>query len=101
MSQLQVDNPLGTCSLQVSWQEAMGVADGYILQLLDRRGSLLANSSQPAGRTWDRFDTLTPGRTYHILVQTTSGEVHSRGVGAKAQTRTTSCLLPVPHVNVP
>lgn len=40
---LQADNRHTTCSIQVSWQEARGVADGYSLQLLDDRGHLVTN----------------------------------------------------------
>uniref|UniRef100_A0A3Q3FBX1 protein-tyrosine-phosphatase n=1 Tax=Labrus bergylta TaxID=56723 RepID=A0A3Q3FBX1_9LABR len=89
---LQVDDLLSTCSLQVSWQEALGVSDGYVLQLQDDRGSLITNSSQPAEHTSFRFDRLTPGKKYRVLVQTISGGVHSRGVSVDAQTRKTSCL---------
>nr|XP_020509241.1 LOW QUALITY PROTEIN: receptor-type tyrosine-protein phosphatase beta [Labrus bergylta] len=84
---LQVDDLLSTCSLQVSWQEALGVSDGYVLQLQDDRGSLITNSSQPAEHTSFRFDRLTPGKKYRVLVQTISGGVHSRGVSVDAQTR--------------
>uniref|UniRef100_A0A667ZM29 protein-tyrosine-phosphatase n=1 Tax=Myripristis murdjan TaxID=586833 RepID=A0A667ZM29_9TELE len=84
---LQVDNGHTTCSLQVSWQEALGVADGYSLQLLDERGNLVMNSSQPSGHTEHRFNGLTPGKKYRVLVQTTSGGVHSLGVTAGARTR--------------
>uniref|UniRef100_A0A672YIZ3 protein-tyrosine-phosphatase n=1 Tax=Sphaeramia orbicularis TaxID=375764 RepID=A0A672YIZ3_9TELE len=64
---LQVSNLHTTCSLQVSWQEALGVADGYSLQLLDDRGSLVVNSSQPSGHTQHRFNNLIPGKKYRIL----------------------------------
>ncbi|XP_029379627.1 receptor-type tyrosine-protein phosphatase beta [Echeneis naucrates] len=84
---VQVGNLHTTCSLQVSWQEAVGVADGYVLQVLDSRGSQVANASQPTGHTSHRFDGLTPGKRYRVLVQTTSGGVHSVGVSAEAQTR--------------
>uniref|UniRef100_A0A672YI87 protein-tyrosine-phosphatase n=1 Tax=Sphaeramia orbicularis TaxID=375764 RepID=A0A672YI87_9TELE len=84
---LQVSNLHTTCSLQVSWQEALGVADGYSLQLLDDRGSLVVNSSQPSGHTQHRFNNLIPGKKYRILVQTTSGGVLSQGVSAEARTR--------------
>nr|XP_020471463.1 receptor-type tyrosine-protein phosphatase beta-like isoform X2 [Monopterus albus] len=84
---LQLENLHTTCSLQVSWQEALGVADGYNLQVVDSRGSLVANSSQPSGQTRHRFDGLTPGKKYRVLVQTTSGGVHSLAVSAEAQTR--------------
>ncbi|XP_029289713.1 receptor-type tyrosine-protein phosphatase beta [Cottoperca gobio] len=83
---LQVEDLLSTRSLQVSWQEALGVSDGYVLQLLDDRG-LVINSSQPSGHTRLRFDRLTPGKKYRVLVQTTSGGVHSPGVSAEAWTR--------------
>ncbi|XP_039990021.1 receptor-type tyrosine-protein phosphatase beta-like isoform X2 [Xiphias gladius] len=84
---LQVENLNTTCSLQVSWQEALGVADGYILQVLDDRDSLVTNSSQPSGHTSYRFDGLIPGKKYRVLVQTTSGGIHSLGVSAEARTR--------------
>ncbi|KAM3870109.1 receptor-type tyrosine-protein phosphatase beta [Diretmus argenteus] len=84
---LQADNRHTTCSLQLSWQEALGVADGYSLTLLDERGSLVANSSQPSGLTQHRFDSLTPGKKYRILVQTSSGGVYSQGVSTEARTR--------------
>ncbi|XP_062276737.1 receptor-type tyrosine-protein phosphatase beta-like [Scomber scombrus] len=83
---LQVENMHSTSSLQVSWQEALGVSDGYDLQVLDDRGSLVTNSSQPSGSTKHIFNGLTPGKKYRILVQTTSGGVHSQGVSAVART---------------
>lgn len=86
---LQADNRHTTCSLQVSWQEALGVSDGYTLQLLDERGGLVANSSLPSGHTQHRFDGLTPGKKYRVLVHTTSGGVFSLGVSADARTRKT------------
>lgn len=89
---VQLEDLHSTCSLQVSWQEALGVSDGYILQLLDDRGGLVSNSSRPSGQTSCRFDGLTPGRKYRVLVQTTSGGVRSWGVSAEARTRKTSCF---------
>ncbi|XP_063333519.1 receptor-type tyrosine-protein phosphatase beta-like isoform X3 [Pelmatolapia mariae] len=83
---LQVDSHHTTCSIQVSWQEALGVADGYVLQVLDDRGSMVRNVSQPFGHTWQQFDGLTPGKKYRVLVQTTSGGVHSVGVSTEART---------------
>ncbi|XP_034442991.1 receptor-type tyrosine-protein phosphatase beta-like isoform X4 [Hippoglossus hippoglossus] len=84
---LQVENLHTTCSLQVSWQEALGVADGYILQVLDDRGFLVTNSSRDAGCTSYRFHRLIPGKKYRVLVQTTSGGVHSPAVSAESRTR--------------
>lgn len=66
------------------------MSDGYVLQLLDDRGSLVTNSSQPSGHTRFMFDSLTPGKKYRVQVQTTSGGVHSPGVSAGARTRKTS-----------
>lgn len=84
---LQVENLHSTCSLQVSWQEALGIADRYNLQVLDSRGSLVRNISQPTRHTRYRFDNLTPGKKYRVLVQTTSDGVNSLGVSAEARTR--------------
>ncbi|XP_036963340.1 receptor-type tyrosine-protein phosphatase beta-like isoform X3 [Acanthopagrus latus] len=84
---VQLEDLHSTCSLQVSWQEALGVSDGYVLQLLDDRGGLVSNSSRLSGQTSCRFDGLTPGRKYRVLVQTTSGGVRSWGVSAEARTR--------------
>ncbi|XP_068452577.1 receptor-type tyrosine-protein phosphatase beta-like [Clinocottus analis] len=84
---LQVEQLQLTCSLQVSWQEALGVSDGYVLQLLDDLGRLVTNSSQAAGRTSFQFHGLTPGKRYRVLVQTASGGVHSQGASAGARTR--------------
>ncbi|XP_014003320.1 receptor-type tyrosine-protein phosphatase beta isoform X1 [Salmo salar] len=87
---LQADNRHTTCSIQVSWQEARGVADGYSLQLLDDRGHLVTNSSQASSGSTPlqhHFDGLTPGKRYHVLVHTTSGGVRSEGVTAEARTR--------------
>ena len=85
-----MDDLQSTCSLQVSWQDALGVSDGYVLQLLDERGGLVTNCSQPSGQTRFRFNDLTPGKKYRVLVQTTSGGVHSQGISAEARTRKNS-----------
>ncbi|CDQ65313.1 unnamed protein product [Oncorhynchus mykiss] len=90
---LQADNRHTTCTIQVSWQEARGVADGYSLQLLDDRGHLVTNSSQTSSGSMPlqhRFDGLTPGKRYRVLVHTTSGGVHSEGVETEARTRPAS-----------
>ncbi|XP_076119767.1 receptor-type tyrosine-protein phosphatase beta [Alosa pseudoharengus] len=84
---LQVDNKHTTGSLLVSWQAGWGVFDGYSLQLLDERGSLVTVSSEGAGSTQHRFDRLTPGKKYRVLVQTLSGSIPSKGVSAEGRTR--------------
>lgn len=83
---LQVEELRSTNSLQVSWQEALGVSDAYVLQLLDDRGILVTNTTEASGRTTHQFSDLTPGRKYRVLVQTSSGGVHSPGVSAEART---------------
>ncbi|KAM8892397.1 receptor-type tyrosine-protein phosphatase beta isoform 2-T2 [Spinachia spinachia] len=84
---VQVEELRLTCGLQVSWQAALGVSDGYVLQLLDQQGVLLTNCSQPSGLTGFQFHGLTPGKRYQVLVKTTSGGVHSLPVTTGAQTR--------------
>uniref|UniRef100_A0A672GPJ3 protein-tyrosine-phosphatase n=1 Tax=Salarias fasciatus TaxID=181472 RepID=A0A672GPJ3_SALFA len=84
---LQVDSLVWSCGLQVSWQEAVGVADSYFLQVLDGRGVPVANASRPIGLGSHRFDGLTPGRRYRVLVQTSSGGVQSPAVSTETRTR--------------
>uniref|UniRef100_A0AAQ4S4Y9 protein-tyrosine-phosphatase n=2 Tax=Gasterosteus aculeatus aculeatus TaxID=481459 RepID=A0AAQ4S4Y9_GASAC len=84
---LQVEELHLSCGLQVSWQAALGVSDGYVLQLLDQQGAVLTNCSQPSGLTGFKFHGLIPGKRYRVLVQTTSGGVHSRAVSTGARTR--------------
>ncbi|XP_032364750.1 receptor-type tyrosine-protein phosphatase beta [Etheostoma spectabile] len=86
VTSLQVD-PLSTSSLALRWQEALGVADGYFLQLLDDTGSQLTHYFLSSGITAFTFHDLTPGRKYRVMVQTTSGGVYSLGVSAAARTR--------------
>lgn len=91
---LQVEELHSTHSLQVSWKEALGVADGYVLQLLDDRGSLVTNISRAFGETRHWFEGLTAGRKYRVQVQTSSGGVHSQRVSTEART----CETPGPQL---
>nr|XP_061780963.1 receptor-type tyrosine-protein phosphatase beta-like [Nerophis lumbriciformis] len=84
---LQVENLAGTSSLQVSWQVAAGVSDGYFLQLLEEQGIVLVNATLPPTCTQHMFDSLTPGKKYRLLVQTISGGLQSIVVSAEACTR--------------
>ncbi|XP_061532399.1 receptor-type tyrosine-protein phosphatase beta-like isoform X2 [Phycodurus eques] len=84
---LLVENPAGTDGLRASWREATGVSDGYFLQLLDERGAVLANATPTGALARHTFHGLSPGRRYGVLVRTTSGEVQSLGVSARARTR--------------
>lgn len=83
---LQVEELHSTHSLQVSWKEALGVSDAYVLQLLDDRGILVTNTSETSGSTRHQFNDLTPGRNYRVSVQTSSGGIHSPSVSAEART---------------
>ncbi|XP_061631134.1 receptor-type tyrosine-protein phosphatase beta-like isoform X2 [Phyllopteryx taeniolatus] len=84
---LLVENPAGSDGLRASWREATGVSDGYFLQLLDERGAVLANATATGALARHTFPGLSPGRRYGVLVRTTSGEVQSLGVSARARTR--------------
>ncbi|XP_035257470.1 receptor-type tyrosine-protein phosphatase beta-like isoform X1 [Anguilla anguilla] len=84
---LQVDNKHTTCSLLATWRAGAGVADGYSLRLLDERGALVANGSQPAGAAQHRFDRLTAGKKYRLQVHTVSGGIQSEAAVAEGRTR--------------
>uniref|UniRef100_A0A8C9SQ83 protein-tyrosine-phosphatase n=1 Tax=Scleropages formosus TaxID=113540 RepID=A0A8C9SQ83_SCLFO len=84
---LLVDSQQSTNSLLVSWHPARGLADGYRLQLLDEKGILLFNHSQPSDNTEHRFNRLTPGKKYRVRVQTLSGGVASEGAVGEGRTR--------------
>lgn len=73
--------------LLVSWQAARGVYDSYRLQILDERGTLVANHSQSADTRQHYFTQLTPGKKYRIRMQTVSGGISSRDAVAEARTR--------------
>nr|XP_061812392.1 receptor-type tyrosine-protein phosphatase beta-like [Nerophis lumbriciformis] len=87
VTELRLENPQDSGGLRASWREAAGVRDGYFLQLLDERGSVVAEASLAAELAGHTFDGLTPGRRYDVLVKTTSGGVQSGGVSARARTR--------------
>lgn len=76
-----------TAGLLVSWQAARGVYDSYRLQILDERGTLVANNSQSADTRQHYFTQLTPGKKYRIRMQTVSGGISSRDAVAEGRTR--------------
>lgn len=86
---LRADNELSTHSLLVSWTAAVGISDGYSLQLLDDNDTVIANASVPANNNSYLFKNLTPGRWYKAHVQTVSGTAKSKDVTTKGQTRKT------------
>ncbi|XP_052453793.1 receptor-type tyrosine-protein phosphatase beta [Carassius gibelio] len=86
VSALQVEDQRSTSSLLVSWQAARGVYDGYRLQLLDERGSLVTNSSPTAEASQQYFRQLTPGKKYRVVMLTISGGISSQAVFAEGRT---------------
>lgn len=84
---LRADNELSTHSLLVSWTAAVGIYDGYSLQLLDDSDRVIANASVPNANNSYLFKNLTPGRWYKAQVQTISGTAKSKDVTTKGQTR--------------
>ncbi|KAL1247087.1 hypothetical protein QQF64_022463, partial [Cirrhinus molitorella] len=96
VSALKVENQRSTSSLLVSWQAGRGVYDGYRLQLLDERGSLVSNSSQTAEASQHYFRQLTPGKKYRIVMQTISGGISSKAVIAEGRT----CPMTVNNLSV-
>lgn len=83
---LRADNELSTHSLLVSWTAAVGIYDGYSLQLLDDSDRVIANASVPNANNSYTFKNLTPGRWYKALVHTISGTAKSKDVTTKGQT---------------
>jgi len=84
---LWADNELSTHSLLVSWTSAVGIYDGYSLQLLDDSDRVIANASVLNANNSYLFENLTPGRWYKAHVQTISGTAKSKDVTTKGQTR--------------
>ncbi|XP_039516167.1 receptor-type tyrosine-protein phosphatase beta-like [Pimephales promelas] len=84
---LWADNELSTHSLLVSWTAAVGIFDGYSLQLLDDSDRVIANASVLNANNSYLFENLTPGRWYKAHVQTISGTAKSKDVTTKGQTR--------------
>uniref|UniRef100_A0AAV2KXK6 protein-tyrosine-phosphatase n=1 Tax=Knipowitschia caucasica TaxID=637954 RepID=A0AAV2KXK6_KNICA len=70
--------------LELSWEPALGVADGYSLSLQEQTGGAVANVSTDL--THHQFDGLRPGHKYKLLVQTTSGEERSAAAMVHATT---------------
>ena len=89
---LQADSDHTTHSLTVTWETPVGVYDSYRIQLLEEASTLLANTSMPAGTTRHLFDKLTPGKWYHVRVQSLSAGVYSLEAIAEGQTRKYTCL---------
>uniref|UniRef100_A0A673N6K6 protein-tyrosine-phosphatase n=1 Tax=Sinocyclocheilus rhinocerous TaxID=307959 RepID=A0A673N6K6_9TELE len=86
VTNLRVDNELSTHNLLVSWTAAVGVYNGYSLQLLDESERVIASVSVPATNNHHLFKNLTPGTWYKAHVQTLSGTATSKDITAEGQT---------------
>uniref|UniRef100_A0A8C1IAS0 protein-tyrosine-phosphatase n=1 Tax=Cyprinus carpio TaxID=7962 RepID=A0A8C1IAS0_CYPCA len=87
VTNLQVDNEFSTHNLLVSWTAAVGVSDGYSIQLLDESERVIASTSVPATNNQHLFKNLTPGSWYKAHVQTLSGTATGKDITAEGQTR--------------
>ncbi|XP_062856317.1 receptor-type tyrosine-protein phosphatase beta-like [Trichomycterus rosablanca] len=83
---LRVGGALSVDSVYVSWHAGRGVCDGYSVLLQDERGLVLSNTTLPPESLQHRFDQLTAGRKYRILVRSLSGGVQSKAAAAETRT---------------
>uniref|UniRef100_A0A4W4H007 protein-tyrosine-phosphatase n=1 Tax=Electrophorus electricus TaxID=8005 RepID=A0A4W4H007_ELEEL len=60
--------------LKVSWDQARGDVDGYLVQLQGPGPSLQQRMLSPQGRE-TLFDHLSPGHAYHVSIFTRSGDL--------------------------
>uniref|UniRef100_A0A452V5M1 Receptor-type tyrosine-protein phosphatase beta n=1 Tax=Ursus maritimus TaxID=29073 RepID=A0A452V5M1_URSMA len=75
---IMADNAYSSHSLIVSWQKAAGVAERYEILLLNDKGTLLRNTSEPAATKQHKFEDLTPGKKYKIQILSVSGGLFSK-----------------------
>ncbi|XP_028305294.1 receptor-type tyrosine-protein phosphatase beta [Gouania willdenowi] len=87
---LQADNDHTTHSLTVSWEQPIGIYDGYRLMLKDEAGTILMNRTVAAESQRERLQGLTSGRWYRVSVVTLSYDVSSLEASAEGQTRPAS-----------
>ncbi|XP_077932414.1 receptor-type tyrosine-protein phosphatase beta isoform X2 [Halichoerus grypus] len=80
------DNAYSSHSLTVSWQKAVGVAERYEILLLNDKGILLSNTSEPAATKQHKFEDLTPGKKYKIQILTVSGGLFSKEAQTEGRT---------------
>ncbi|KAB5542066.1 hypothetical protein PHYPO_G00087170 [Pangasianodon hypophthalmus] len=64
-------------SLQVSWDQAPGDVDSYLVQLLSSDSAVQEQILSP-NTTQAQFDRLTPGSTYQALIYTRSGDLSNQ-----------------------
>lgn len=64
-------------SLQVSWDQAPGDMDSYLVQLLSSDSAVQEQTLFP-NTTRAQFDQLTPGSSYQALIYTRSGDLSNQ-----------------------
>ena len=64
--------------LWVSWKRAVGELSGYLLSLYNPDGSQQAEETLGPDAMEHVFPTLIPGRLYHAVILTRSGELTNR-----------------------
>uniref|UniRef100_A0A452RH51 Receptor-type tyrosine-protein phosphatase beta n=1 Tax=Ursus americanus TaxID=9643 RepID=A0A452RH51_URSAM len=83
---IMADNAYSSHSLIVSWQKAAGVAERYEILLLNDKGTLLRNTSEPAATKQHKFEDLTPGKKYKIQILSVSGGLFSKEAQTEGRT---------------
>ncbi|KAK3517590.1 hypothetical protein QTP70_012946 [Hemibagrus guttatus] len=72
-----MENSGSQTSLQVSWDQAPGDVDTYLVQLLSSDSAVQEQTLSP-NTTRAQFDHLTPGSTYQASIYTRSGELSNQ-----------------------
>lgn len=77
VSHLRVENNGSQNSLKVLWDKASGDVDSYIVSLTSP-GSTPIKKKLSSETTNVMFDSLSPGKSYQVLVNTTSGHLSNQ-----------------------
>ncbi|XP_027007234.2 receptor-type tyrosine-protein phosphatase beta isoform X1 [Tachysurus fulvidraco] len=72
-----MENNRSQTSLQVSWDQAPGDVDTYLVQLLSS-DSAVQEQTLSSNTTQAQFDHLTPGSSYQASIYTRSGDLSTR-----------------------
>lgn len=78
-------------SLQVSWDQAPGDVDSYLVQLMSSDSAVQEQTLSP-NTTQTQFDHLTPGSIYQASIYTRSGDL-SNQVNVTATTGINAALV--------
>ncbi|GAA6102630.1 receptor-type tyrosine-protein phosphatase beta isoform X1 [Tachysurus ichikawai] len=72
-----MENNRSQTRLQVSWDQAAGDVDTYLVQLLSSDSAVQEQTLSP-NTTQAQFDHLTPGSSYQAFIYTRSGDLSTR-----------------------